>query len=216
MPLSIEGSAVVIIARRFNVTAARQHWLVKQGIIGDDDLLEGSLFSDALVQVRTERFQLLLLPDQLQFVPTVTPDEEAAVIREKLGKIVETLPHVPYKGLGLNFTWLLVPEDGNAARVTKDMFFVPDRPLFRVFAGGDAQFGGYLSKDFGGFRLKLEVNPITVVGEQGPTGGVQFAFNFHHDVPEDGGAEEIMRCLPRWDELRAEAKRIVEVAVGRG
>jgi hypothetical protein len=210
-----EGSAAVVVARRFNVTAARHHWLVKQGIIGENDLLEGALFTDTVVQAPTSRFQLLLLPDQLQFVPMVSPDEEQPIILEKLGKIVDTLPHVPYKALGLNFNWLFRPPDGDTARVTREMFFVQDRPLFRVFSGQDAQFGGYLSKDHGEFRLKLNVAPTTSQQEAGEEPCVRFAFNFHRDVEGDGAANDILRCLARWDELRTEAGRIIQ-EVGSG
>jgi hypothetical protein len=215
MPWTQEGSAAVVVARRFNVTAVRQHWLVKQRIIGEDDLLEGALFSDTVVQVPTSRFLLLFLPDQLQFVPTVPADEEQPIILEKLGKIVETLPHVPYKALGLNFTWLFRPADGDTAKATREMFFVADRPLFSLFAEPDAQFGGYLSKNYEEFRLKLNVTPTTVSEEAGEEQCVRFAFNFHHDVEEDDAAADILRCLARWDELRTEVARIIR-EVGRG
>src|SRR5262245_25862580 len=167
MPWTLVESAAVVVARRFNVTAAREHWLVKHGIIGEDDLLEGCLFSDAVVQLRTRRFQLLLLPDQLQFVPVISTGDAQSVIIDTLGKIVRTLPHVPYKALGLNFTWHLSPEDGDTNRVTRELFYVPDRPLFRAFSGVDARFGGYLSKDYDGFRQKLDVKPLAVQTESG-------------------------------------------------
>ena len=215
MPWMQEGSAAVVVARRFNVTAAREHWLVKQGIIGENDLLEGALFSDTVVQAPTSRFVLLFLPDQLQFVPTVSSDEEQPIILEKLGKIVGTLPHVPYKALGLNFNWLFRPADGDTARVTREMFFVQDRPLFSIFSGQDARFGGYLSKDHGEFRLKLHVTPTTLPQEAGEEHCVRFAFNFHRDVEGDDAAADILRCLARWDELRTEVGRIIQ-EVGRG
>ncbi len=215
MPWTQEGSAAVVVARRFNVTAARQHWLVKQGIIGENDLLEGALFSDTVVQVPTSQFLLLLLPDQLQFVPTVPADQEQSVILEKLGKIVQTLPHVPYKALGLNFTWLLRPADRDTVTLTRKMFFVPDRPLFRIFSEQESRFGAYLSKNHGDFRLKLDVIPTTLPQDEGQEHCLRFAFNFHRDVEEDGAAEDIVRCLARWDELRTEVKHMIE-EVGKG
>jgi len=215
MPWKQEGLTAVVVAKRFNVTAAGEHWLVKQGIIDEDDRLEGSIFSDAVVQVRTARFQLLLLPDQLQFVPSVPREEEQAIIVDKLGKIVETLPHVPYKALGLNFAWAFTPDDGDIWRVTREMFYIPDRPLFRIFSDGESLFGGHLSKNHAGFRLKLNVNPVSVPEEGGVEQRVQFAFNFHRDLGEDGAAKEILQCLSRWNELRAEAERIIDAVGGR-
>jgi len=210
MPWTQEGSAAVIVARRFNVTAARHHWLVKEGIIGENDLLQGAIFTDTVVQVPTSRFQLLLLPDQLQFFPMVSADEEQSIIIEKLGKIVGTLPHVPSKALGLNFNWRFKAEEGDTGRATREMFFVPDRPLFRIFFEQNARFGGYLSKDYGEFRLKLNVLPSTVAQEDGEEHFVQFAFNFHRDVEGDDAAADILRCLARWNELRTEVKRMIQ------
>jgi hypothetical protein len=204
-----EGSAIVVVARRFNVTAAQLPWLVKQGIIDENDLREGALFSDTVVQAPTSRFMLLWLPDQLQFIPTVSPDEQQTLIIEKLGKIIDTLPHVPYKAVGLNFTWLFRPGDGDIARATRDMFYIPDKPLFNIFSGPNARFGGYLSKDYEEFRLKLNVLPTTVSQEAGEEHSIQFAFNFHRDV-EGESAADISRCFTRWDELRSEAERIIQ------
>jgi hypothetical protein len=214
MPWTLESASAVVIARRFNVTAARHHWLVRQGIIGENDLLDGSLFSDAVVQVRTNRFQLLLLPDQLQFVPAVPPEEEQDVLVEKLGRLVGTLPHVPYKGMGLNFFWHLTPEDGDVNRVTRELFFVPDSALFRSFCGADARFGGYLSKDHGEFRLKLDVKPMVAQTDGSELHRVQFAFNFHRDVGEDDGADDILRHLQQWNELKSESERIIRTLEG--
>jgi len=214
MSWKAEGSSAVVVARRFNVTAARQYWLVKHGIIGEDDLLNGSLFSDTVVQVLTKRFNLLVLPDQLNFVPAVDAAEEQALIVGTLGKLIEKLPHVPYKALGLNFAWHLAPDDRDTARVTKELFFVPDRPLFQEFSGPDARFGAYLSKDYDGFRLKLEVHPVSVEPPSGgnqPTGHVvRFVFNFHRDLAEDDTAADILKQLARWNELRSAAERIVK------
>jgi hypothetical protein len=216
MPWTQEGFTAVIAAQRFNVTAAREHWFIKHRIIDEGDLLEGSLFSDAVVQARTSRFQFLLLPDQLQFVPTVTEEQEQSVIVEKLGGIVKQLPHVPYKGIGLNFVWHLMPKDGDTNRVTRELFYLSDRPLYREFSGADARFGGYLSKDHNGFRLKLHVSPIAALtAEGGAEQRVQFSFNFHCDLGEDGW-EEIPLKLSHWNGFRAEAERITDIVEKRG
>ncbi len=207
------GSVAVVVAHRFNLTAANQYWLVKEGIVDEGDFAEGTIFSDAVVQARTSKFHMLLLPDQLQFVPIVADDQEQEIVTGRLGKLVRLLPHIPYKGLGLNFTWHLTPPDGDTNRMTRELFFVPDRPLFRSFAEENARYGGYLSKDFNGFRLKLDVKPITVAEERGPEHRVQFAFNFHRDLGKNP-AQEIQDSLTLWNELRAETERIIDSVQG--
>ena len=116
------GAAVVIGAQQFNPSVVSQLWLVRHGLLADGDFLPGCFFTDVFVQVRSPRFHLLVVPEQLQFVPTVPPAEEQALIVEKIGTIVKFLPHTPFKALGLNFAWHLVPRDANFVAFTRTLF----------------------------------------------------------------------------------------------
>jgi hypothetical protein len=110
-------------------------------------------------------------------------------VQETIGRIVEMLPHTPYRALGLNFTWHLTPDGGDVAALSRWLFFIPGRPLFRDFDAPDASFGAYLSRNLLGFRLKLDVKPVTVP----PSGTeaaqrLQLLYTFHADLPEGGEA----------------------------
>jgi hypothetical protein len=152
---------------------------------------------------------MLVVPEQLQFVPVGPPERHQALVAEKLGTIVRTLPHTPYRALGLNFSWHLVPETGDVRALTRGLFFRDDRPLYQHFRDGNANYGAYLSKDFAGFRLRLDIRPILVPTERGQENRLQFAFNFQRDVA-DGGAGQIEECLRHWDEVRREAESIID------
>lgn len=214
MPWTQAGSAVVIVAQQFNPSIITQLWLVRNGVLAEDDFQEGSLYSDVVVQVRSRLFHMLVLPEQLQFVPSGPPEGHQRLIVDKVGTIVRTLPHTPYRALGLNFSWHLKPADGNIARLTRGLFFNPDKPLYRHFDAETAHYGGYLSKDVAGFRLKLDVKPILVIAAAGPEDRVQFGFNFHCDVAEDG-ARQIEDRLLHWDEVRQEAEQIIDSVEAR-
>jgi hypothetical protein len=136
------------------------------------------------------------------------------LIIDKLGKIVQKLPHTPYRALGLNFIWHLTPADKSIARLTRGLFFNADRALDRHFAVENAHYGGYLSKDVGNFRLKLDIKPIQVPVGDATEGRVQFAFNFHSDLKEDA-ARQIEERLLHWDEVRQEAERILDSVEAR-
>lgn len=219
MPWKGAGAAAVVVAQQFNPSVFSQVWLVRHGLLGEDDFLPGCMFTDVLVQVRSRRFHLLVVPEQLQFVPNAPSGEQQGVISEKLGTIVRTLPHTPFKALGLNFNWHLTPQDGDVARFTRDLFFREDRALFRSFGAADSQFGGYLSKNVLGFRLKLDVKPIIVNLREGnetrSENRVQFAFNFHADLGENA-AQEIEQHLLRWNEVRTESESILDSVEPRG
>lgn len=199
----------MVIAQRFNPTAAGEYQLITQGVLTKDEVGKGCIFTDMLVQVQSDKFRMLLLPEQLQFIPMVPPSEEQQLIIDKLGKLVRTLPITPYKGVGLNFTWHYEPRDKDINRLTREMFCVPDRPLYQAFGETNARYGGYLSKDFNAFRLKLDINPVLVTQETDSNHRLQFTFNFHRDLGEDGAAE-LQSLLGQWDIARAEAERIID------
>lgn len=209
MPWHHAGSVAVIVANQFNPSIMKQGWLMKVGVLGEDDLMdEGSIFSDKIVQIRSHFFHMLVLPEQMQFVPAVVPEQEQDLLIDKVGTIVRELPHTPYSALGLNFNWHLSPSDGDIGRLTRELFTTPDRPLYRRFGGGDARFGAYLSKDFGNFRLKLDVKPVHGTIDGKTDYRLLFAFNFHSDIRD--GAEQIVERLGHWNEVRQEAKEILE------
>ena len=210
MPWTLAGQTAVVTAQRFNPSAAGQYHLITSGVLTKEEVGEGSIFTDVVVQVRSDRFHMLLLPEQLQFIPSVPQEEEQQLIVDKLGGLVTSLPVTPYKGLGLNFAWLFEPPDGDTNRASRAMFYVEDRPVFAAFGDGNARFGGYLSKDFGEFRLKLDIKPVAIPAEDGgQEHRLQFAFNFHRDLGLNGAAE-IRERLADWDQARGEAERIID------
>jgi len=216
MPIELARSNLVITAHQFNPSIFSQLWLVRNEIVREDEFSAGCLFSDQAVNVESEQFGLLVVPPQMQFVPKAPPDRQADLVSEKVGAIVRTLPHTPYNAIGLNFLWHVEPEHGDVAALTRKLFYDPDRRICQLFDAEDARFGAYFSKDMLGCRLKLDVTPITRQTQDERRELVQFAFNFHLDLPQE--ANQIIAAIDRqlriWDDAAAEAARIVEETVG--
>jgi hypothetical protein len=205
------GSNVVIAAKQFNPSIINQLWLVRNGLLGEDDFGPGCVFSELLANVQSRDFNLLVLPEQLQFTPTVDPTEANALVTSKVGPLVRALPHTPYKALGINFFWHVLLENTDVKTLTRSLFCSEGRPIYRDFGAGDAQFGGYFSRDFHGFRLKLDVKPILlrVASLDTSESRIQFAFNYHLDLPDDGAADLIQGMIQKWDLARVEAEKTV-------
>jgi hypothetical protein len=163
-------------------------------------------------QINSKQFSLLTLPDRLQFTPNDVTDENGNLVTTKLGNIVTRLPHTPYSGIGLNFIWHLDPEDTGIKEFTKAIFF-HDNPLFREFDTEDARYGGYLSRNIFGCRLKLDVKPITTISPAKKE-FLQFLFNFHLDLISDNRVQEIISLLAQWDEAKNMSSRIVRTVQG--
>ncbi len=206
---------VVLLARQFNPSVLSQMWLSRNGILDYEGTVKAnSIFTENLVQIVTDEFVLAVLPEQLQFIPTVEPSLQQKLIEDKLGVLIGKLPHIPYLAIGLNFNWHLVPEPGGMPAVTRDLFAVKESGFFERFHGPNARFGAYLSKDFGSFRMKVDIKPISVVLENGgKEDRIQFGFTFHFDLPPgQESAKETMARLSEWDAVREETTLTLKAA----
>jgi hypothetical protein len=210
MKSQLVGSNVVIAARYFNPSVFNQLWLHRNELINEKEFETGSVFTDGLVQVKTPTFVIMVVPDQLQFVPLKQDDEDEGLIVGKIGRIVELLLHTPYTAVGFNFVWHMQLADLDIRQLTRKLFFKAESAFFKEFDTPDAQFGGYASKDMFGCRLKVDIKPITVLEE--PSERVQFAFNYHRDMTSSVDVvREIRDVLEHWNDARAEAERIVSL-----
>ncbi len=202
------GNAAVLAANQFNPSVAGQHWLVNNGIVSLDDLEPGCVFTDVLVQVNSRAFQLLITPMQCQVVPKCDVSQQGAVVRSKIGDIVRMLPHTPYVALGLNFLWQITGTEEQVRSLSRELFFVESGRLHTFFEEPDARFGGYLSKDFLGFRLKLDVKPALGETEGEQFHALQFGFNFHSDIKQDP-VETVIDALLKWDAADSHASMVM-------
>lgn len=213
MAIELARSNVVVAAHQFNPSIFSQIWLVRHDILGEDDFRDGCVFSDMAVNVRSREFDLMVVPPQLQFVPKVSSEAEAELVATRVGTMIRALPHTPYGGVGLNFLWRVQPEDADIYALSRRLFYLPDSPVFEAFATDEARFGAYVSKNTLGCRLKLDIKPITHRSKNVVTELLQFAFNYHLDLPDEGedvAVRAIVEHLERWDEAREEAVQIVQ------
>jgi hypothetical protein len=193
-------ATVVIIARQFNPSSFSHYWLIKNGILREEDFPPGWVYSPVFVDVAPKEFHLVVLPEQLQFAPIPPTEASQELLASKVGRIVETLPHTPYVAAGLNFHWQVAHETKSVAEVGRRAFFKTETPLFRHFNSDDARFGAYMSRDVLGCRLRLDIKPVTVTRAETSQGRLQFSFNFHGDLSGENKVERILDLLAKWSE----------------
>jgi hypothetical protein len=157
---------------------------------------------------------MLVLPEQLQFVPTVPPQDQQQLIQKNVGEIVNLLPQTPYKALGLNFAWHLIPHDGDIARLSRELFFVPERPISRLFDAQDSHYGAYFSMNVPPFRMKLDIKPTLVTLPDRQEGRLMFSFNFHTDL-DHRAVRQIIEALARWNEAVQKTERVIDAVENR-
>jgi hypothetical protein len=203
---------VIVTANNFNVMLVNPIWLDEHGIVRRDEILPDQYaFTPPLVQIATNDFGFLLMENRLQFVLTCEEERKQALIVERVGGFVGLLPHTPYSGLGLNFTWHYQPQQANAiSHIGRQLFFKPDTPLAHEFDSDDAKFGAYYSKNVLGFRLKLSALPVDAaridIPDQPAVELLQFAFNYHF---ASQSAADIQRALENWSAAKEHSSALI-------
>lgn len=171
--------------------------LVRSKIIDESD---SGIYTPGFVQIKSQHFDLLALPDRLQFSPNLDANGGEAV-RQKLCTLVRTLPHTPYTAMGMNFTWHTQPLGSDIGRKSRSLFFNEAHPLRDDFNDGDPRFGGYCSKTIFGMRLKLTMLPA--INTSKPTEDfLQLAFNYHLDVTPASAVDVISESLNKWNDAQ--------------
>lgn len=202
---------VVVLANQFNLSIMNQHWLIENCIITQDDLQDGYTFTPVFALAKTKFFQLTLVPERLQIDLNPKTEKKIELIKSKIGTIVDKLPHTPFTALGFNFDYFLTTEDSSVEKYTRSLFFKPDSPLSSQFDEDNAKFGGYFSKDVSGFRLKLDIKPISIKSKDKIMDKIQLAFNFHLDLVGNDKSKTILKYLAKWDSMANITKDIVKL-----
>lgn len=216
MPADLVDANAVIVAHSFNPTIADQFWLADNRIVLKEEFRKKQ-FADALVEVATDEFHFLLVPERCQFTPRPGSECASGLIVERLGRLVDALPHTPFQAVGINFTWFVRFSECTLGQYSKMRFGRQDSPTYLHFDTPDARYGGYFSKDLNNCRLKLDVKPLHVAFEEKPTEVMQFAFNLHRDLGPDASGiertEDVKRVLGMWDSTRAAAQEILDDSI---
>jgi len=213
-PRHLVRQNVVVTAQFFNPSLFRESWLVNNGFLEEGELLPGFVFSDQVANAPTERFRLLVMPQQLQFETRPgTPSQD--VVTELLASMLEKVPHTPFTGVGINFTWHVSPGDEPMESFTRRLFLPATAPFADEIVTDDARFGFYVSRDVPPGRLKLTVRPVRVTNNEKGTEEhfLEFAFNYHLDVADETLHEVISQHLSNWNDYEAMSVKLVALFV---
>lgn len=211
-------SNVVIVAENLNPSIFRETWLVKEGVFTECETKDpASFFSSVSVKVLTPDVDFLIVPERLQLT-LKTDEKQDEIIKRVLGTIVNVLPHTPYKAIGFNFHWVLVPLDQSKfPKDTQGMFLSEKNPLRNTFNTEDARFGIYLSKDELEMRLKLDVKPIKGVGGNIGKEALKLHFNFDKSLTNTEKKTEIIHeTIDKWLAAKEISENIIKEMLKSG
>jgi hypothetical protein len=209
---------VVIVAKNLNPSLFSQLWLVKQGIVAEEDFLPNCVFSQFLTQISTTDFQLLVVPEQMQFTLTEKSMDNSELIKEKVGIIIQKVPHTPYKAIGTNFHWIIAPDPPAIfTDFMNNLFVKKGVPIYEQFSEIDARFGSYLSKDIFGGRLRLDIKPVKSV-TKGKSEEIdellQLAFNYNLDLSDSvETADQMLKFLEQWEFMKNYSEKLTSTVL---
>lgn len=220
------NASAVVVAHDVNLSIFRPPWLRDQKILSDEELAGDVVITPLMVRIPAPSFELLILPDRVQMRPSDDSGKAQSDILRVLGGIVSTLPHTPFTAIGLNFDYLMTPDEHTQFQSWNKERFAAPFPVDVVGAAlEEARFGAYYSFDTLGMRLKADLRPVRRTEQ--PKGDILMSsagpeemlgkFNFHRDLKVRPAVAEILQVLGRWGDASSLALTMAESAcVGSG
>jgi hypothetical protein len=218
MPLRLSSATVVVLAQQMNPSIFTQLWVAKTlGVPEDAFKTSGAAYTPHVSSIPTNDFHLMVLPDRLQFTPTVDISDQGQLVLDKVKTIVTSLPHTPFNAVGMNFDWQLLTDAKENCTASRKLFFNPDHWMFKEFSAPDACFGAYFSKDFLGMRFTLDVKPVKTSDTPDFSGDkkeffMNFSFNCNLFLSGEDRPQQIVSVVEKWDKAKTEAERLAKLA----
>ena len=231
VPASVAGSTIVLIAEKLDVASINQVWLVKNGIVQEEELMPQSVFTPEVVIVPTNRFCLVVQPGRLQLTlaPQAFAGEDAGTMVNNIaGALIKALPNIVPQAIGLNFDLTFWPTPPNTFMPwCRDVFCAPGAKNLEETSSEDARFGCYFSFNDPMFRVRVNIRPskfmpfgivdtsqvhfVPITGalpdSVNPDQDVMNAsINFHRDELD---IEMILRGISRWQDSLHLVQKIV-------
>jgi hypothetical protein len=188
-----------------------QLWFVKHGFLKEEEFLPESNFTQEAVAVITKEFEFLAYEDRLQF--NCTGDDTAVnAVKDSLIPILGRLSEIPFSACGFNFMWLVYDTEqsihfGNG----KALFCKEEKDLFAHFKEDDAEFGSYLTKDYNGARLRMEIKPVHFRQRQEDLArrGLKCELNFHFNLESENSHERLLSAIENFAEFESYSQVLI-------
>lgn len=170
--LQLRKASIVIRAQSHNPTIISPGWVQKALLIKEPPsnfvcTPPFSLFDSAsfLLTVDTERLEL---------VPKVLDEEHISVCGQAASAYFRTLPHIPYRSLGLNYIWAYSPKP-TGKPLPRVKVVIDELDLSRVFNGRSIKYGGTV-------RVELRPYVLTVRIDYEDDQTIVFNYNFSYVI----------------------------------
>ncbi|MBC7475272.1 MAG: hypothetical protein H7263_13355 [Candidatus Sericytochromatia bacterium] len=199
----------IVINGTFSPQKFDKYFFLKNEIFNEGEIEDSSIFLTDFCIINTKKIHIQITQQQL-IITEVTSDTLVSVmdIAEKIIKQTEFLATAS----GINFHYYKFTSD-DIHQLSKKYFFNVNSEVNKYFSNDDVSYGYYLSKDFKGTRLKLDMKPATI---QRADSGVneriiQFQFNFHSDFTEQSNTKQLLEVIKNYQIYFNETQQIISL-----
>jgi hypothetical protein len=170
--LQLRKVSVVILAANHNPTIISPDWVRSTLSINEKE--QNFVHTPPFSLFDSASFLLTVDPDRWELVSKILDDAHILLCGQAAAAYFETLPHIPYKKLGLNYIWAYSPslKEEHLPRVSLKIDEVDPN---EIFGTKSLRCGGTIEAGFEDYILKLSMQY-----ENGNT--LVFNYNFSHDV----------------------------------
>lgn len=200
----LTGKNIKLVAKGFNPPLFTEYWLKKEKFIPDEcEISPPPISTPQFTQISSKKFNLLVLPDQLQF--SITDDPKIGIGFFKT--LTEKIHSLSFMAMGFNFDYFVPDKE-----IKHGFFFVPQNKLFQEFKVRDAKYGAFLTKNFENSRLSLSVKPVKAKDPQGVESNVyHYNLNYHFELTKGDGKAIITSSITNWKKYFSYSEKLMKL-----
>lgn len=199
MERNLAGHSIVVINTGMSPAIFNTYWLVTNGILKEEELNANHIFTNQFVEINTDIYSLVINSNSFQISAKNNVNNLDTCVGI-LVKLLDAIPQTMFISAGINFNWIVRPEDDDYNKLSKQLFFKNDIELYQKFDKDNASFGSYMSCEVDDARLKLDIKPIIISNpSQEKKGAIHFNFNFHYDVPVENRNSQLKEYINKWN-----------------
>lgn len=186
---------IVITASNFNPSIISKDWLYQNNILVETliNFINTPVFSIS----ETNEFQMIVTEDRLQLTPKRVTQVNMRAALDKLTKVVDLLPHTPYKAIGYNFSYRFSKDECNI-----EFLFSPNREHIAELMSKEYELGANILFPFEGFIVTFSVSPIVQDKRER-----ELRFNYHSSI---NSSVEIKERLNKQQQVLEKTISVVE------
>ncbi len=211
MRINWTGANIVLPAQNHNPSILSPDWIQQHHIIEEtrEDFVHTPVFS----LYRSITFQLMVDPERLRLSLRVLSPVNLQALQGAISTCVQSLPHVPYRAVGLNFAWIATADEpGEGFRLMERLFLSKAEQVRSAFPEGELRLGAHLYNVTQEYRLRVLVQPKLETD-----GNLGLDFNYHFDTSSsDAALKAASRLSDCFSNARSSSERLLGFVIDKG